>query len=201
MQREYRLRGDRGSWTERSARGDPEPGGKAERPGTAQRLNGDLSRSKTGLAGDLLVFRASGGVRVFVDQSAQDRFPADLPCVYSGHGGARSVRFAVGDALGDALIATGRPPRVAVATPVQSGCRCQYRPQKPSSSTSCRPPPNVLARVYELVQALPRLEHFNAGSSTVALLLNGRHGLGVNCTSTPRQRPTSTIVLNGTASR
>ena len=41
MQREYRLRGDRGSRTERECRGDPEPGGKAERPGTAQRLNGD----------------------------------------------------------------------------------------------------------------------------------------------------------------
>jgi magnesium chelatase family protein len=62
-------------------------------------------------AGDLLVFRASCGVRVFVDQSAQDRFSADLLCVYAGHGGARSVRFAVGDALGDALV---RPGRVVV---------------------------------------------------------------------------------------
>ena len=31
--------------------------------------------------------------------------------VYAGHGGARSVRFAVGDALGDALV---RPGRVVV---------------------------------------------------------------------------------------
>jgi hypothetical protein len=69
---------------------------------------GYLSRSKTGMAGDLLVFRASGGARVFVDQSAQDRFSADLLCVHAGHGGARSVRFAVGDALGDALVRPGR---------------------------------------------------------------------------------------------
>jgi hypothetical protein len=83
-----------------------------------------LSRSKTGLAGDLLVFRASGGVRVFVDQSAQDRFPADLLCVYAGHGGARSVRFAVGDALGDALVRPGRvvaAPRGAVLYRPRSG--------------------------------------------------------------------------------
>ena len=65
---------------------------------------GNRFRSTTGLPGDLLVFRASGSVRVFVDQSAQDRFSADLLCVYAGHGGARSVRFAVGDALGDALV-------------------------------------------------------------------------------------------------
>jgi hypothetical protein len=67
-------------------------------------LDRGLSRSKTGLAGDLLVFRASGGVGVFVDLFAQDRFPADLLCVYAGHGGAVSVRFPVGDALGDALV-------------------------------------------------------------------------------------------------
>ena len=48
---------------------------------------GNRFRSTTGLPGDLLVFRASGSVRVFVDQSAQDRFSADLLCVYAGPGG------------------------------------------------------------------------------------------------------------------
>jgi hypothetical protein len=62
-------------------------------------------------AGDLQVFRASRGVRVFVDQAAQDRFSADLLCVDVGHGGAGSVRFVVGDVLGDALV---RPGRVVV---------------------------------------------------------------------------------------
>jgi uncharacterized membrane protein len=33
------------------------------------------------------------------------------------------------------------------------------------------------------------------------LLLNDRHGLGVNCASTPWQGPAPAIVLNGTASR
>ncbi len=37
--------------------------------------------------------------------------PLTLLCVYAGHGGARSVRFAVGDALGDTLV---RPGRVVV---------------------------------------------------------------------------------------
>src|SRR5215510_6409221 len=40
MQRKCCLRGDRGSWTERSA-GRPGPGGKDETPGTAQGLDGD----------------------------------------------------------------------------------------------------------------------------------------------------------------
>src|SRR6516165_3693453 len=44
----------------------------------------------------------SGGTRVFVDQSAQDRFSADLLCIDAGHGGAGSIRF-VGNVLGDAL--------------------------------------------------------------------------------------------------
>ena len=48
------------------------------------------------------VLRASGGVRVFVDQAAQDRFSADLPCIDVGHGAAEGVRFAVGDTLGNA---------------------------------------------------------------------------------------------------
>jgi hypothetical protein len=52
MQRECRLRGDRGSWTERSAGEAPEPGGKAERPGTAQRLDGDPQGPDPGNAGE-----------------------------------------------------------------------------------------------------------------------------------------------------
>ncbi len=52
MQRGYRLRGDRGSWTERSAGETREPGGKAERPGTAQRLNGDPQGPDPGNAGE-----------------------------------------------------------------------------------------------------------------------------------------------------
>src|SRR6266700_3015589 len=51
MQREHCLRGDRGSWTER-APGDPEPGGKAERPGTAQKLDGDPQGPDPGNAGE-----------------------------------------------------------------------------------------------------------------------------------------------------
>jgi hypothetical protein len=45
----------------------------------------------------------SGGVRVFVDQAAQDRFSADLPRFDVGHGGAGSVKFVM-DALGNALV-------------------------------------------------------------------------------------------------
>ena len=50
-------------------------------------------------------------VRVYSLISPPRRFSADLLCVYAGHGGARSVRFVVGDALGDALV---RPGRVVV---------------------------------------------------------------------------------------
>jgi hypothetical protein len=46
--------------------------------------------------GDLRVFRVSGGIRVFVDQAAQDRFSVDLSCIDVGHGGAGSVTFIVG---------------------------------------------------------------------------------------------------------
>ena len=45
--------------------------------------------------GDLQVFRAPGGVRVFVDQAVEDRFPADLLCADVGHGGAGSDTFVV----------------------------------------------------------------------------------------------------------
>src|ERR1019366_7585334 len=58
--------------------------------------------------GDLQVFRLSGGVRVLVDQAAQDGFSADLLCVDAGHRGAGSVRFVVGGALRYALV---RPVR------------------------------------------------------------------------------------------
>ena len=66
-----------------------------------------LSRSKIGLAGDLQVFCVSGGVRVLVDQAAQDGFSADLLCVDAGRRGAGSVRFVVGDALRYALVRPG----------------------------------------------------------------------------------------------
>jgi hypothetical protein len=65
------------------------------------------SARKYGSVGDLPVFRASGGKRVFVDQAAQDGVSADLSCVDVGHGGAESVTFIGGDALGDALMRTG----------------------------------------------------------------------------------------------
>jgi hypothetical protein len=58
-------------------------------------------------AGDLQVFRASGGVHVLVDQAAQDGFSADLLWVDVGHGGAGSAAFFVGDALGYALVRPG----------------------------------------------------------------------------------------------
>ena len=47
-------------------------------------------------------------MRVFVDQAAQDRFSADLPCIDVGHGAAGRVRFAAGDTLGNALVRAGR---------------------------------------------------------------------------------------------
>src|ERR1039457_2646348 len=62
-------------------------------------------------AGGLQVFCASGGVRVLVDQAAQDGFSADLLCVDAGHRGAGCARFVVGDALRYALV---RPGRVVV---------------------------------------------------------------------------------------
>jgi len=74
---------------------------------------GNRFRSTTGLSGDLLVFRASGGVRVFVDQSAQDRFSADLLCVYAGHGG-------------------GEPPGLSKGSPRAGGEHANLlRPEKP----------------------------------------------------------------------
>jgi hypothetical protein len=68
---------------------------------------GTCPARKYGSVGDLRVFRASGGIRVFVDQAAQDGFSADLLYIDVGHGGAGSVTFIVGDALGDALMRPG----------------------------------------------------------------------------------------------
>jgi hypothetical protein len=45
-------------------------------------------------------FRVSGGIRVFVDKSAQDGFSADLSCVDVGHGGAGAL-----DSRRDAVLA------------------------------------------------------------------------------------------------
>ena len=62
-------------------------------------------------SGDLRVLGGSGGVRVFVDQAAQDGASVD-PCgVEVGHGGAGRVTICVGDMLSDALV---RPGRVVV---------------------------------------------------------------------------------------
>ena len=60
---------------------------------------------------DLRFVGASGGVRVFVDQAAQDGFSEDPSAVEVGHGDAVSVGFVGGDALGDALV---RPSCVVV---------------------------------------------------------------------------------------
>ena len=46
-------------------------------------------------------------MRVFVDQASQDGFSADLLCVDVRHGGAESVTFVVGNALGDAPVRPG----------------------------------------------------------------------------------------------
>jgi hypothetical protein len=46
--------------------------------------------------------RASGGVRVFVDQAVEDGFSADPLDIEVGHGSPGSVASGVGDALGDA---------------------------------------------------------------------------------------------------
>src|ERR1035438_2863447 len=86
---------------------------------SSRRLVGDIAKAhqmitsatcparKYSSVGDLRVFRASGGIRVFVDQAAQDGFSVDLSCVDVGHGGAGSVTFIVGDALGGALMRPG----------------------------------------------------------------------------------------------
>ncbi len=52
-----------------------------------------------------------GGARVFVDQAAQDGFSVDPSAVEVSNGEVATVAFAIGDALGDALV---RPGRVVV---------------------------------------------------------------------------------------
>ena len=46
---------------------------------------------KYGSVGELWVFRVSGGIRVFIDQAAQDGFSPDLSYVDAGHGGAGAL--------------------------------------------------------------------------------------------------------------
>ena len=53
----------------------------------------------------------SGGARLFVDQAAEDGFSEDPSAVEVGNDEVATVVFAVGDALGDALV---RPGRVVV---------------------------------------------------------------------------------------
>jgi hypothetical protein len=48
----------------------------------------------------------SGGARVFVDQAAQDGFSVDPSAVEVSNGEVATVVFAIGDALGDALVPT-----------------------------------------------------------------------------------------------
>jgi hypothetical protein len=62
-------------------------------------------------SGDLRFFGISGGARVFVDQAAQDGFSEDPFTVEVGNGAVAAAVFAVGDALGNALV---RPGRVVV---------------------------------------------------------------------------------------
>jgi hypothetical protein len=56
---------------------------------------------------DLWFVRASGGVRVFVDQAVEDGFSADPLDVEVGHGGLGSVVSGDRDTLGDALMRPG----------------------------------------------------------------------------------------------
>jgi hypothetical protein len=58
------------------------------------------SARKYGSVGDLRVLRASGGIRVFVDQAAPDGVSPDLSCADVGHGDAGSVTFIGGGRTG-----------------------------------------------------------------------------------------------------
>jgi hypothetical protein len=53
---------------------------------------GPVPARKFDSAGGLQVLRPSGGVPVFVEQAAKDRFSADLPCIAVGRGGAGTSR-------------------------------------------------------------------------------------------------------------
>ena len=66
--------------------------------------SGSCPARKHDWAGDPRFVRASGGVRVFVDQAVEDGFSADPLDIEVGHGGPGSVASGVGDALGDALV-------------------------------------------------------------------------------------------------
>ena len=63
---------------------------------------------KWDLPGNVRVFGVSGGARVLVDQAAEDGFAVDPFAVEVGNGEVAIVVFAVGDALGDALVRPGR---------------------------------------------------------------------------------------------
>jgi DNA-binding SARP family transcriptional activator len=54
------------------------------RSGVPDQCRGTCPARKWDSAADLQVFQASGGAHIFVDQAAQDRFSADLPCVDVG---------------------------------------------------------------------------------------------------------------------
>ena len=58
-------------------------------------------------SGDLGFLGGSGGVRVFVDQTAQDGSSVDPRGVEVGQGEVGGVRIPVGDMLGGALVQPG----------------------------------------------------------------------------------------------
>jgi hypothetical protein len=62
-------------------------------------------------SGDLRILDGSGGVRVFVDQAAQDGSSVDPSGIEVGHSGARDVTMCAGDVLSNALV---RPARVVM---------------------------------------------------------------------------------------
>jgi len=64
-------------------------------------------RSKIGFWAATCIFFRSGGLEVLVDQTVQDRFPADPPGVEVCRGAMESVGVTVWDALGDALMRPG----------------------------------------------------------------------------------------------
>jgi hypothetical protein len=104
-----------------------------------------LSRPKIGFGWRPVVLRVSGGVRVLVDQAAQDGFSADPFGAGVGCGDEGSMAFAVGDTLRDALVrpsalgtrpgrradaphATGKNPFPTPAGCSHSGLDASFRP-------------------------------------------------------------------------
>ena len=59
-------------------------------------------------SGDLRILGGSGGVRVFVDQAAQDGSSVDPSGIDFGHSGVWGVTMCVGDVLSNALVRPGR---------------------------------------------------------------------------------------------